>query len=80
MLKRTSRIYALSLVGGALLLGLASVAADAMTLPESLLGVVTEQSTAAIFTDGADTTKIEQVWWRGRGWGHRRWGWHRRVW
>jgi hypothetical protein len=79
MLKRTSRIYALSLVGGALLLGGASVAADAMTLPESLPGVVTEQSTAAIFT-GADTAKIEQVWWRGRGWGHRRWGWHRRVW
>ena len=50
MLKRTSRIYALSLVGGALLLGGASVAADAMTLPKSLLGVVTEQSTAAIFT------------------------------
>ena len=80
MLKRTSRIYALSLVGGALLLGGAPVAADAMTLPESLLGVVTEQSTAAIFTGGADTTKIEQVWWRGHGWGHRRWGWHRRGW
>jgi hypothetical protein len=74
MLKRTSRIYALSLVGGALLLGGASVAAAAMTLPESLTGVVTEQSTAALFTDGADAARIEQVWWRGRGWGHRR-GW-----
>ena len=80
MLKRTFRIYALSLAGGALLLGGASVAATAMTLPESLPGVVTEQSATAIFTDGADAAKIEQVWWRGRGWGHRRWGWHRRVW
>jgi hypothetical protein len=69
MLKRTSRIYALSLVGGALLLGGATVAADAMTLPKSLLGVITEQSTTA---NGADGAKIEQVWWRGRGWGHRR--------
>jgi hypothetical protein len=36
VLKRTFRIYALSLAGGALLLGGASVAATAMTLPESL--------------------------------------------
>ena len=41
--------------------------ADAMTLPESLLGIVTEQSTAAIFTDGADATKIGQVWWCDEG-------------
>jgi hypothetical protein len=41
------------------------LAADAMTLPESLLGGVTEQSTAA----GADTAMIEQVWWRGRAGG-----------
>ncbi|HEY4848260.1 MAG TPA: hypothetical protein VIH87_10865 [Methylocella sp.] len=74
MLKRTIRVYALSLAGGALLLGGASVAARAIPLP--LPGVVTEQATAAIFTDGADTAKVEQVWWRGRGWGwHHGWGW-----
>ena len=77
MLKRTSRIYALSLVGGALLLGGASVATDAMPRPESLTGVVTKQSTTTMFTDGADAAKIEQVWWRGRGW-HRWHRWHRR--
>src|SRR5271169_6458942 len=79
MLKRTFRIYALSLAGGALLLGGASVGAGAMTLP--LPGVVTEQSAAAIVTDGADAAKVEQVYWRGRGGGwHRGWrggGWHR---
>jgi hypothetical protein len=73
MLKRTFRIYALSLAGGALLLGGASVAAGAMTL--SLPGVVTERSTAAIVTDGDATAKVEQAWWRGRGWRGR--GWHR---
>ena len=82
MLKRTLRIYALSLAGGALLLGGASVAAGAMTL--SLPGVVTERSTAAIVTDGDATAKVEQVWWRGRGW-HRGWrgggwGWRHRGW
>jgi hypothetical protein len=91
MLKRTFRIYALSLAGGALLLGVASIAAGAMTLP--LPGVVTEQPAAAIVTDGDATAKVEQVWWRGRGWRvrgwhrgwrgggwgwrHRGWGWHR---
>ena len=77
MLKRTIRVYALSLAGGALLLGGASVAAGAMTLPlPALAGGIAEQSTAAIVTDGADTPKVEQVWWRGRGWGwHRGWGW-----
>jgi hypothetical protein len=75
MLKRPFRIYALSLAGGALLLGGASVAAGAMTLPSP--GVVTERSTAAIVTDGNATAKVEQVWWRGRGWRGRGWGWHR---
>src|SRR5580704_8235922 len=75
MLKRTFRMYALSLAGGALLLGGASVAAGAMTLPGSLAGVVTEQATAAIATDGADAAKVEQVYWRGCGWRGR--GWHR---
>jgi hypothetical protein len=82
MLKRTFRMYALSLAGGALLLGGASVAAGAMTLPGSLPGVVTEQATAAIATDGADAAKVEQVYWRGRGWRgrgwHRGWGWRGR--
>jgi hypothetical protein len=77
MLRRTFRMYALSLAGGALLLGGASVAAGAMTLP--LPGVVTEQSAAAIVTDGADAAKVEQVWWRGRGW-HRGYGWRGRGW
>lgn len=76
MPKRTYRIYALSLAGGGLLLGGATVAAGAMTLPGSLPGAVTVQSTAAIVTDGADAAKVEQVRWRGRGWGwHRGWGW-----
>ncbi|MGB6175856.1 MAG: hypothetical protein WBF43_05875, partial [Methylocella sp.] len=66
MLKRTFRTYALSLAGGALLLGGASVAAGAMTLPPP--GVVTEQATAAIVTGDADAAKVERVWWRGRGW------------
>jgi hypothetical protein len=53
-----------------------------MTL--SLPGVVTERSTAAIVTDGDATAKVEQVWWRGRGW-HRGWrgggwGWRHRGW
>jgi hypothetical protein len=76
MPKRTFRVYALSLAGGALLLGGASVAAGAMTLPlPALAGGIAEQSTAAIVTDGADTPKVEQVWWRGPGWGwHRPWG------
>jgi hypothetical protein len=73
MLKRTFRVYALSLAGGALLLGGATVAAGAMTLPGSLPGVVTEQATAAIATDGADAAKVEQVYWRGRGWRGRGW-------
>jgi hypothetical protein len=89
MPKRTFRVYALSLAGGALLLGGASVAAGARTLPlPALPGGVTEQSTAAIVTDGADTTKVEQVYWRGRGWGWRHrgwgsgpgWGWRGRRW
>ena len=84
MLKRTFRMCALSLAGGALLLGGASVAAGAMTLPGSLPGVVTEQATAAIATDGADAAKVEQVYWRGRGWRgrgwHRGWGWRGRGW
>ncbi|MGA9726831.1 MAG: hypothetical protein WBQ84_05145, partial [Methylocella sp.] len=73
MLERTFRMYALSLAGGALLLGGASVAAGAMTLPGSLPAGVTEQATAAIATDGADAAKVEQVYWRGRGW--RGYGW-----
>ena len=84
MLKRTFRMYALSLAGGALLLGGASVAAGAMTLPGWLPGVVTEQATAAIATDGADAAKVEQVYWRGRGWRgrgwHRGYGWRGRGW
>jgi hypothetical protein len=82
MLKRTFRVYALSLTGGALLLGGATVAAGAMTLPESLPGGVTDQTTAAIVTDGAGAAKVEQVYWRGRGWGwrHRGWGWRHRGW
>ena len=80
MPKRTFRVYALSLAGGALLLGGTSVAAGAMTLRlPALPGGVTEQSTAAIVTDGADNAKVEQVYWRGRGWGWRgrRWCyWH----
>ncbi|MGB7045677.1 MAG: hypothetical protein WBD65_12445, partial [Methylocella sp.] len=75
MLERTFRMYALSLAGGALLLGGASVAAGAMTLPGSLPGAVKEQATAAIVTGGADSAKVEQVYWRGRGWRGR--GWHR---
>jgi hypothetical protein len=74
-------MYALSLMGGALLLGGATVAAGAMTLPGSFPGGVTEQATAAIVTDGADAAKVEQVWWRGRGWGwHRGWGWRGGRW
>jgi|GEM_PF-4716361 len=79
MLKRTFRVYALSLAGGALLLGGATVAAGAMTLPGSLPGGVTEQASAAIVTDGAGAAKVEQVYWRHRGWGWRggRWCyWH----
>ena len=67
MLKRSFRNYALSLAGGALLLGGSSVAAGAMILP--LPGVGTEQSTAAIVTDGAGAAKVEQIYWRGRGYG-----------
>jgi hypothetical protein len=76
MLKLPFRMNALSLAGGALLLGGASVSAGAMTLPGSLPGGVTEQATAAIVTDSDTTAKVEQVWWRGRGW-HRGYGWHR---
>ncbi len=80
MLQHPIRMHALSLAGGALLLGGATMAAGAMPLPGSL-GAVTEQATAAIVTDGADAAKVEQVWWRGCGWrgcGWRRgWGWHR---
>jgi hypothetical protein len=82
MLKRSFRNYALSLAGGALLLGGSSVAAGAMILP--LPGVGTEQSTAAIVTDGAGAAKVEQIYWRGRGgawhrggWRGRGYGWHR---
>ena len=77
MLERTFRMYALSFAGGALLLGGATVAAGTMTLPlPALPGGVTEQSTAAIVTNGDATAKVEQVYWRGRGWGwHRGWGW-----
>ena len=78
MLKRSFRNYALSLAGGALLLGGSSVAAGAMILP--LPGVGTEQSTAAIVTDGADAAKVEQVYWRGRGWRGRGRGWRGRGW
>jgi hypothetical protein len=77
MLKRTFRIYALSLAGGALLLGGASVAAGAMTL--SLPGVVTERSTVAIVTDGDATAKVEQIRHRGWGW-HRGYGWRGHGW
>jgi hypothetical protein len=78
MLQHPIRVYALSLAGGALLLGGATMAAGAMPLPGSLPGAVTEQTTAAIVTDGADAAKVEQIWWRGRGWGwHRGWGWRR---
>ncbi len=84
MLKRPFRIYALSLAGGALLLGGASVAAGAMPLPGSLPAAVTEQATAAIVTDGDNTAKVEQVWWRGRrwhrGWRGRRYGWRGYGW
>ena len=52
------------------------MAAGAMTLPGSLPGGVTHQATAAVVTDGDAPAKVEQVWWRGRGWGwHRGWGW-----
>ncbi|MGI8570538.1 MAG: hypothetical protein ACR2KT_16555 [Methylocella sp.] len=79
MLRLTFRNYAWSPAVGALLLGGASVAAGATTLPGSLPGAVTEQSAAEIFTDGADAAKVEQVWWRGRGYGwHRGWGWRHR--
>jgi hypothetical protein len=57
MLKRTFRVYALSLAGGALLLGGATVAAGAMTLPKSLPGGVAEQAMAAIVTDGDATLR-----------------------
>src|SRR5580700_5150767 len=60
MLKRTFRVDALSLAGGALLLGGATVAAGAMTLPGTLPSGVTEQTTAAIVTDGAGAAKVEQ--------------------
>ena len=74
-------MYALSLAGGALLLGGATMAAGAMPLPGSLPGGVTEQSTAAIITDGADAAKVEQVYWRGRGWGWRGgYGWRGGRW
>jgi hypothetical protein len=76
MLKRSFRNYALSLAGGALLLGGASVAANAMPLPGALPGAVTERATGAIVTGGTDAAKVEQIYWRGRGW-HRGWGWHR---
>jgi hypothetical protein len=76
MLQRPFRIHALSLAGGAVLLGGATLAAGAMTLPGSLPGGVTHQATAAVVTDGDAPAKVEQVWWRGRGWGwHRGWGW-----
>jgi hypothetical protein len=75
MLKRTFRVYALSLAGAALLLGGATVSAGAMTLPSP--GAVTEQATPAIVTGGDATAKVEQVWWRGRGYGWRGRGWHR---
>jgi hypothetical protein len=88
MLKHPFRMYALSLAGGALLLGGATIAAGAMTFPGSLPGGITEQSTAAIVTDGDAPAKVEQVYWRGgrggwrgggrgRGWGWRGRGWHR---
>ena len=64
MLKRPFRVYALSLAGGALLLGGATVAAGAMTLPGSLPGGVTEQSTAAIVAYGNATAKVEQHGWQ----------------
>jgi len=82
MLKSAFRMYALSLAGGALLLGGATVAVGAMTLPGSLPGGVTERSTAATVTDGAGATKVEQVYWRHRGWGwrHRGWGWRGGPW
>jgi hypothetical protein len=80
MLKRPFRMYALSLAGGALLLGGATGATGAMTFPGSLPGVVTEQATAAIVTDGADAAKVEQVYWRGRGWRGRGYGWRGRGW
>jgi hypothetical protein len=75
MLKRSFRIYGLSLAGGALLLGGGSVAA-AMPLPPP--EVVTAQSPAAIFTDGADAAKVEQIYWRahGGGWHGHGGGWH----
>ena len=79
MLKRTFRMYALSLAGGALLLGEATAAAGAMTLSGSLPGAGTEQATPAIVTDGADSAKVEQVWWRGRRW-HRGYGWRGYGW
>ena len=82
MLKRSFRMYALSLAGGALLLGGASVAAGAMPFPGSLPGAVTEQATGAIVTNGDTTAKVEQVWWRGRRW-HRGWrgyGWRGYGW
>jgi hypothetical protein len=82
MLQRPFRIHALSLAGGALLLGGATMAAGAMTLPGSLPGGVTEQSTAAVVTDGDAPAKVEQVWWRGRGWGWGGpgWGWRGGRW
>jgi hypothetical protein len=79
MLKRSFRINALSLAGGALLLGGASVA-GAMTLPGSVPGGVTERSTAAIFTGGADAAKVEQIYWHGHGGGWHGGGWHGHGW
>ena len=77
MLKRTFRMNALSLAGGALLLSGATVAAGAMTLPPP--GIVTAQPTAAIVSGAADAAKVEQVYWRGHryGWHGHRYGWHR---
>ncbi|HEX3495590.1 MAG TPA: hypothetical protein VHT02_00185 [Methylocella sp.] len=81
MLKRTFRINALSLAGGALLVGGTSMGAGAMTLPGSLPGVVTEQSTAAIFRDGTDAAKVEQIRWHAHGGGwHGHGGWHGGRW
>ena len=78
MLKRRFRNYALGLAGGALLLGGTTMAAGAMPLPGALPGAVTEQSTAAIVTDGAGAAKVEQIYWRGRGGGWHRGGWRGR--
>ena len=66
-------MFALNLAGCAMLLGGATVAAGAMTIPRPCAAA--EQVAAAIFTDGAGAAKVEQVHWRHRGYGWGGGGW-----